>query len=195
MPFTLTIEPDVRDDVDAREIARRIRAMVRALRLADEISFVLSDDDHVRALNATYRGKDRTTDVLAFALEEGEFSSFRGSLLGDVIVSVPTAIRQARRARKAPLEEITMLLAHGLLHLLGWDHDTKAKDRAMRAEVARLTRGASRPASRGAPARTTRVRNPSGKHGIAAVDGPRTRVFQGLCGGKGPRKPIKKAET
>src|SRR5438105_13479191 len=89
-----------------------------------------------------YRGKDKPTDVLAFPMREGDFGRLHAGLpaglLGDVIVSVPTAKRQARAAKKDLLEEITMLMAHGLLHLLGWDHDTAAKDRAMRAETERL---------------------------------------------------------
>jgi probable rRNA maturation factor len=76
--------------------------------------------------------------VLAFAMHEGEQGDRAGALLGDVVVSVPTARRQARAARRTPLEEITMLLAHGLLHLCGWDHRTAGEDRAMRAETERL---------------------------------------------------------
>src|SRR5262249_7231225 len=84
------------------------------------------------------------TDVLAFALREGEHGALAGNMLGDVIVSVPTASRQAKAAKRPLLDEVTMLVAHGILHLLGWDHETDAKDEAMRAETNRLCRAAAR---------------------------------------------------
>lgn len=89
-------------------------------------------------MNKIYRKKDRPTDVLAFAMREGDFGGLAGDTLGDVVISVPTARRQAEEAGKDVLEEVTMLAAHGLLHLLGWDHDTPAKDRRMKAETERL---------------------------------------------------------
>jgi probable rRNA maturation factor len=94
---------------------------------------VLTGDDQVRQLNRVYRKKDKPTDVLAFPQDDEK-------LLGDVVVSVPTAARQAAAAGRALAAEVTMLLAHGLLHLRGWDHDTPAKDRRMRAETDRLCR-------------------------------------------------------
>lgn len=102
------------------------------------LSIVLTDDESIRILNRDYRHKDKPTDVLAFPMREGQFAVLAGELLGDVVISIPTAERQARERGAAPLAEVTMLLAHGLLHLLGWDHDTAAKDRAMRIETDRL---------------------------------------------------------
>ena len=108
----------------------------------EEFSLVLSDDDQVHQLNKLYRGKDRPTDVLSFPMREGDFgrlhASLPSALLGDVIVSVPTARKQAKEAKRPLLDELTILVAHGLLHLLGWDHETKAKDKLMRAETQRL---------------------------------------------------------
>ena len=131
------------EGVDRAVVALRARAVFKALALGKaELSLVLTDDAHIHALNRDYRHKDKPTDVLAFAMNEGEMGEMgglgEGVLLGDVIVSVETARRQAARARKDVLAEVTMLLTHGILHLLGWDHDTKRKDRAMRAETARL---------------------------------------------------------
>jgi probable rRNA maturation factor len=140
---TLRIERGPHVGIRKPEIAQRIDAMVRELQLSDrEISFVLTDDKTIHELNKNYRGIDRPTDVLAFAMQEGKFAELAGPALGDVIVSVPVARKQAAE-RNAPLvAEVTMLLAHGLLHLLGWDHDTPAKDRQMRAETERLCRAA-----------------------------------------------------
>ncbi len=127
------------------EILRRVKAMVALLQLEKfELSLLLTNDDQVHELNKIYRGKDRPTDVLAFAMREGEFAGLAGDLLGDVIVSVPTARRQAKERGVDALSEVTMLVAHGLLHLLGWDHETVAKDRAMRAETDRLCAAAER---------------------------------------------------
>src|SRR5262249_24812782 len=132
---SLTIERGPHRGVARAEILRRIHAMIEALQFDNvEISFVLTDDHRIHQLNKSFRGKDRPTDVLAFAMREGDFGALAGAVLGDVIVSVPTAKKQADEREATVLDEVTMLIGHGLLHLLGWDHDTPAKDRRMRFE-------------------------------------------------------------
>lgn len=117
--------------------------MLRALSLEKaELSVLLCDDATIHTLNRDYRGKDRPTDVLAFAMREGEHTPAtdlaQPEILGDVVISVPTARRQAI-ARSVPIiAEVTMLLAHGLLHLLGYDHATPEEDRRMRARTDEL---------------------------------------------------------
>lgn len=151
MAIALTIEKGPHEGITRTEVLRRLKAMIRLLQLDKaEVSFVLTDDKRIHHLNKVYRGKDRPTDVLAFAMHEGEFGALAGRVLGDVIVSVPTARKQALSGRTPLLEEVTMLLAHGLLHLLGWDHETAAKDRRMRAETARLCAVASARSKEGA---------------------------------------------
>lgn len=136
--------------------------MVSLLQIKEKvISIVLTDDATVHELNRDFRGKDRPTDVLAFAMQEGAHADIAPDVLGDVVVSVPTGIRQAERHGKSPLDELSMLVAHGILHLLGWDHDTKAKDRAMRAETDRILASVAAPKlrSKAAPAaKPTRAR-------------------------------------
>lgn len=145
--------------VSRSEILRRVHAMIDALQLENiEASIVLTDDERIHQLNKTYRGKDQPTDVLAFAMREGDFAELAGGALGDVIVSVPTARKQAQQRGESVLEEVTMLLAHGLLHLLGWDHQTAAADRRMRAETARLCRAAQAVGVTGAPRAPSRAR-------------------------------------
>jgi probable rRNA maturation factor len=130
--------------VSRSEIERRLKRMIDALKITDsEVSVLLTGDAQIQELNRLYRKKDRPTDVLAFAMSEGQknpriLAKNLPRLLGDVIVSIPTARRQAKAAERLVLDEVTMLLAHGLLHLLGWDHATDATDRAMRAETDRL---------------------------------------------------------
>ena len=145
MAVRLVVERGPHRGIQRPEILRRARAIAAAAQCEQfEISIVLTDDDQIQNLNRMYRGKDRPTDVLAFAMREGDFSSVAGELLGDVVVSVPTARRQALQQRRPLLDEVTMLLAHGILHLLGWDHDTAARDRRMRAETDRLCAAAAR---------------------------------------------------
>lgn len=120
--------------------------MLRALGLADhELSVLLCDDATIHVLNRDYRKKDKPTDVLAFAMREGPYAELAGTLLGDVIVSLETAGRQARE-KGLPLDrEITMLLAHGLLHLCGYDHATRTEERRMSARTDALISAAIRP--------------------------------------------------
>jgi probable rRNA maturation factor len=135
----VSVDREVKGALDARELRRRARVIFRALSLGKgELSVVLTGDARIRQLNRTYRKMDKPTDVLAFAMREGAHGALAGDLLGDVIVSVETAARQARRARRELVDEVTMLVTHGILHVLGWDHDTPAKDAAMRKETSRL---------------------------------------------------------
>ena len=157
--------------------------MIKILQLqTSEVSFLLTDDKRIHELNRDYRHKDKPTDVLAFAMREGEHAELAGDVLGDVIVSIPTARRQAEERAAALIDEVTMLLAHGLLHLLGWDHDTPAKDRRMRAETDRLCAAAAPPASpaarRVAPAKPSKARaatSLSRKPNAARARGPARR--------------------
>ena len=124
---------------------RRAEKMLAHLRLgAVELSIALVDDATIHGLNHTYRHKDKATDVLAFPLQELAPPSLPApGLLGDVILSVETARRQAARHRRPLLAELTMLLAHGLLHLLGHDHQTDAQEREMTARTRALEAVAS----------------------------------------------------
>lgn len=102
---------------------------------ASEVSIEFVGDARMRRLNREYRHKDRTTDVLAFACREagGPLSP----MLGDIVVSVPTAMRQAVSIGHSVNEELIQLLVHGLLHLVGYDHERNEKEaqRMRRKEV------------------------------------------------------------
>ncbi len=126
--------------IDRRVLRRRANKMLAARGLTNaELSVALVDDATIQQLNRDYRRHDKPTDVLAFAMSEGEqLPAMAGQplLLGDVIISVPTARRQAQQRKRPLLDELTMLLAHGLLHLLGYDHQTDATEQ----EMSKLTR-------------------------------------------------------
>ena len=85
------------------------------------LSLEIVGDDRMRRLNRTFRHRDTTTDVLAFATREGPGPT--SALLGDVVISLPQAIRQARRHQQGIDHELVVLLIHGILHLCGYDHE------------------------------------------------------------------------
>lgn len=87
------------------------------------------DDGGIRDLNKTYRGKDSPTNVLSFAMQEGEYGDITPGLLGDVVISLQTAQREAQEAGIALEERMSQLLVHGILHLVGFDHE-KGDDQA-----------------------------------------------------------------
>lgn len=102
---------------------------------AAEVSLVFVDEDYIQRLNREYRGVDRPTDVLSFALEEGEPMPAGGGevLLGDVVVSLPAAQRQSVEYGHSFAREVAFLTVHGVLHLLGYDHQTEEESARMRA--------------------------------------------------------------
>jgi probable rRNA maturation factor len=127
--------------VDVRLLeARAQRALAALCRARAELSVALVDDARMAELNGRFRGRPRATDVLAFSLQEGEHSERSGALLGDVVIGVETAWRQARRRGVDLDDEVARLLVHGVLHLVGHDHERPAERRAMRAEERRLWR-------------------------------------------------------
>ena len=98
-----------------------------------ELSVLFIGDRAMRTLNRQYRGKDRSTDVLSFSLREGRFGGVQPNMLGDIVISVPTARQQAVDAGLTLQQELERLLVHGLLHLVGYDHERGADDaRTMR---------------------------------------------------------------
>lgn len=122
--------------VRLKRLSKRQDSLARAARTIldmvgepkSELSVELVGDGRMRRLNRVYRGKDRTTDVLAFAMRETKSPCRK--LLGDVVISVPTATRQAKEAGRSLNEEIAALLVHGVLHLCGYDHERNEREAA-----------------------------------------------------------------
>lgn len=118
-------------------------AMLRELGLeAAELSVLLTDDRTIHALNLQHREKDRPTDVLSFPLDE-QPDTVGPRILGDVVISLDTAARQARGRKRELLAEVRFLLAHGILHLVGHDHADRDEKRRMDAMTRKLVRAAS----------------------------------------------------
>jgi probable rRNA maturation factor len=149
-----------RSPIASPALRRRAERMLHALALARaELSILVCDDATIHDLNREHRRKDKPTDVLAFAMREGQQLGAGSELLGDVVISLETAARQAFEHRRSLSDEVTMLLAHGLLHLVGYDHRDDAEEREMNHQVARLCHVAARG---GANVRPARVDKPGG---------------------------------
>jgi probable rRNA maturation factor len=119
----------------SRRLRGRAEAFLRRLGLDAELSVVLVTDRRIRALNRAWRGKDRATDVLSFPLSDPP--GF-GPLLGDVVISLDTALRRARAEKRPVAAELDRYLAHGLLHLVGYDHEKALDAKRMAVKEAEL---------------------------------------------------------
>ncbi|HOK54826.1 MAG TPA: rRNA maturation RNase YbeY [Armatimonadota bacterium] len=120
----------------------RLRKTAQKLLLAQgcpetsEVSVLLTDDAEITVLNRNYLGKDRPTDVISFY--QAEKPEERGDILGDVVISVETAKRQADERGKSLDDELDLLLAHGILHLLGYTDYTEEEARQMQELAAQV---------------------------------------------------------
>jgi probable rRNA maturation factor len=118
----------------ARTLTRFLRQAKAAVRLCGEVSVLLTTDQAIRRLNRQFRRIDRATDVLSFPAPQAA----AGEVAGDLAISVPTALRQARAQGHSLAIEIKVLILHGLLHLAGFDHEA---DNGRMARRERLLRG------------------------------------------------------
>ena len=130
------LEPQVRQSL--KFLRQVVRATLHAVGVNDscEVSLMLTGDAAIQKLNADYRGKNEPTDVLSFALQEGfDMPTPPGMprALGDIVISWDTTRRQAAQNGVDPQAELGWVLCHGVLHLLGYDHQNKAERARMRA--------------------------------------------------------------
>jgi probable rRNA maturation factor len=125
-----------------RQLRRIAEKMMAVLRVDScELSILLCDDETIHRLNFKHRGKNRATDVLSFPLmdpDDETLQTLEGGALGDIVISLDTAQRQAARAGHDLLDEVRVLLAHGMLHLLGYDHQTDDQETEMNELAKRL---------------------------------------------------------
>jgi probable rRNA maturation factor len=118
----IDIRPEISSEIE--NVARKSAEKTLALEKSEncEVSILLTDDSEIHELNSLYRKVDAPTDVLAFAMREGEDGDANSDILGDVVISIPTAERQAKEYGHSLEAELSLLVAHGVLHLLGYDH-------------------------------------------------------------------------
>jgi probable rRNA maturation factor len=114
--------------IDKRKIRGTVLKILKIIDCADkEISLSFVDDENIKQLNKQYLGKDKATNVLSFSLLEGEYGDINPQTLGDIIVSVETAQRDALYSKLTIDQEINFLIIHGILHLLGYNHENTTK--------------------------------------------------------------------
>jgi probable rRNA maturation factor len=107
-------------------VAQRILAELGLLE--SELSLLLVNDLQIQVLNRQYLHRDKPTNVLAFPMRKGEFSTFHPHLLGDLVISVETAERQSNRSGLTEMEMVILLMVHGVLHLIGYEHEETKKE-------------------------------------------------------------------
>ena len=136
--ISLQVEPPFAARVDEQALAALARRVLESEQMDSlaELSVLVTDDETVRDLNKRYRDVDAPTDVLSFRMDGAEgfvTPPESAEQLGEVVIAFPTALRQAGGAGHDIGVELAHLLAHGILHLLGYDHETAAEAKLMRS--------------------------------------------------------------
>ena len=129
------------------ELIKKVSELVldtESVKVACKVDITLVDDSAIQELNRTYRGIDSPTDVLSFPIiegcegqinpEVGDYDEDGHALLGDIIISLETAIKQAEEYGHSFERELAFLVTHGMLHLLGFDHEEEEEEKKMLAE-------------------------------------------------------------
>ena len=124
------------ENIDIEEERKFINYALEYKKLTNVIfNIIFVNNEQIHQINKEYRGIDRPTDVISFALEEGEnpinFSEEYGRLLGDIYISVDKIKEQAKEYGNSEKREMAFLTIHGILHLLGYDHMTKEDEEVM----------------------------------------------------------------
>lgn len=115
--------------IDLQRAERSLHNILENLDCLDkELSLTFVDDDGIREINKKYLNRNYPTNVISFSMREGEFGEINPDVLGDIIISVETASRDAMQAGIRLEEELDYLIIHGILHILGYDHETSEAD-------------------------------------------------------------------
>ena len=138
LPETLEVDEKLSDTVkEAVEKVGQLYALDNA-----EVSITLTNNEHIHEINREYRKVDRPTDVISFALNEGDEPNIEGeipvNMLGDIIISVEKAIEQAGDYGHSVRREIEFLTVHGMIHLLGYDHIEEEDKKKMRPKEEKI---------------------------------------------------------
>ena len=121
------------EKIDTKEIEKLLKYALEYKKLENvEFNIIFVDNETIRNINKEYRNIDRETDVISFALEDNEDIKFEfGRLLGDIYISIPKMKEQAKEYGHSEQRELSFLIIHGLLHLLGYDHETYEEEEVM----------------------------------------------------------------
>jgi probable rRNA maturation factor len=143
LEINISIKKDMALPVDKNWLEKIARGVLEAERIASstEMGLLITDSKTIQKLNRIYRGEDKPTDVLAFEMapdvgQEPELSFVSAPdgirHLGEVVISYPQAIKQAQEQGHGVTQELALLIAHGILHLLGYDHELPVDEQKMR---------------------------------------------------------------
>jgi probable rRNA maturation factor len=117
--------------IDTGRVRRSLKRLLNELNRKDsEISILLVDDLQIREINKSYLKRDCPTNVISFSMKEGSFGHIHPEILGDIILSTETAARDALSGHLEFMDEVEFLLIHGLLHLMGYNHENTGADEA-----------------------------------------------------------------
>lgn len=132
MPMNTHIENQQKKvKLDLRRIHRAVHKLKKALECADqEISLLFVDNEQIRKMNRQYLNRDHATNVISFPLKEGAYGHINPQVLGDIVISVERAFQDAVAGDLSLDDEIDFLMIHGLLHLLGYNHEGRNEDEA-----------------------------------------------------------------
>ena len=119
------------------DIRRVAQTILNALGCPEEteLSVLIADDEQIQEINRDYLQRDNPTNVISFAQQEGECAGICPYLLGDVVISAQTAARDASEVGASLFSELSFLLVHGVLHLLGYDHERGTQQQAEEMEA------------------------------------------------------------
>ena len=115
--------------IDETMLLKKTKAFLNVLDCPDaEVSIVITDDEKIAELNEKYLNRKGATNVISFPMQEGDFTNISPNLLGDIVISADTAEKESRLANINFEKRLIQLLIHGLLHLLGYDHEKDETD-------------------------------------------------------------------
>jgi probable rRNA maturation factor len=118
--------------IDLNRLRKSLKKLLSELNCHDRtIALLLVDDKEIQKLNNTYLKRNHATNVLSFAMTEGEFGNINPEILGDIVISVESASRDALISHIDLMDELEFLIIHGLLHLLGYDHESTSVERVI----------------------------------------------------------------
>jgi len=122
-------------NVDLRHVKQVLSKIMNYLDCKDkEISLSFVDNNEIREINKCYLNRDYSTNIITFSLTEGEFGYINPKVLGDIVISVEAALKDAEEADAELNDELEYLMIHGMLHLLNYNHENTSEDEAEKME-------------------------------------------------------------